>query len=364
VSDDFSDNESITTHFNADMTFSPIVFYGEQDYLPNLDLFMQKQISQVATEDTVNDFSEISFTTEQREDEKEEKDDKEEKDEKEETSTRQSEASHHISEQLCDITAENSTSIGRLRKRIARGNPCPSKFRSIAKEADTSKENLTNVLTSIFIGDLESLRDCRISLDSEDSLIFDIILHRKLNASFYRSFTLNPCLIEEIRQLHNGESSKRQEEKYKLAFKRALKHLLFRFKQEDMNIELSREDLEDKFFCRYFPDSLPFCIFNPKMVNMKYIKSVIANADLRRCIIKYIKEDFVSDYIREETSQKLTRIIATLHSKAKSHPTKAPTCLKKYVIKNSKFKLPWSKNELEDAKVAVLRLVKRLTIEM
>lgn len=231
-------------------------------------------------------------------------------------------------------------------KPLQRSNPCTG---------------LVSLLSCLFTNEFD-LIDINVNLDEIDQLIFSLILQKKYGQDFASHSPLDSQLVERLRLLVSEPSRKRQEEKYKLCFKRALKKELNAFKQNNIVSSKGKYSRENEFIHEYFPKGYNSdqSIFNPKTVNLKYVAALLSQKKLKSSLLDYIAGDLVRDYIVEEVTPKLQRIVQTCRKLYGANKKRGTIKVTNYILNNSKFKLPWEVKELEDAKESVLRLVDKV----
>lgn len=74
---------------------------------------------------------------------------------------------------------------------------------------------------------------------------------------------------------------------------------------------------------------------------------------------QYLNNDFIEDYSKS-VEFKISKVIDKCLELASKKKT-GPNCVKQYIEKNPKCKLPWSHRELEAARVSVLDLINKRT---
>jgi len=191
-------------------------------------------------------------------------------------------------------------------------------------------------------------------------MILQIILHKLYQDHFplNKPISFNLLLKETLVFLANNTSRKRHEEKYKLCFKRGLKHAMMLFKASIDSKNMSKAALEKLFIAEFFSQenlNMPECgIFNPKTVNSAYIRLLVNSKRLSPIIFNYVSTILVDQYLGVELEKKILRIVSTCKSMYSRNPRRAKERLEKHILNNSKFKLPWAKVDLTEAKSVVL----------
>lgn len=189
------------------------------------------------------------------------------------------------------------------------------------------------------------------------------------------SFTCNDKLLKVAELINCHKSSykhKRNEENYKLVFKKAIKHLTRNFKKKFPEVKGDKKKLLLGFYRYYFRDDfiklgldreyeLPrhdenkltenfnSLIYNPKTVNPKYISMVAHSKPFVADVVKYINEEFMNDYMRSRYT-KVERILDNCKDivKLAAHSGNYKDLSEK-IERNPRFKLPWYDDELTKA---------------
>lgn len=189
------------------------------------------------------------------------------------------------------------------------------------------------------------------------------------------SFSCNDK-FSKIAELINSHKAaykhKRNEENYKLVFKKAIKHLTKQYKKKFPETRGDKKKLLLGFYRYYFRDDfikqglekeydLPrhdenrllenfsSLIYNPKTVNPKYISMVANSRTFISDVVQYINDGFMLDYVRSRYN-KVERILDNCKDivKLAAHSGNHRDLIEK-VEKNPRFKLPWYDDELTKA---------------
>lgn len=207
------------------------------------------------------------------------------------------------------------------------------------------------------------------------------------------------CIIEKKLKAAGAKNSKRREEKQKLFFKSALKHIETNFMQElykNLNITRKKDIDPTSFYYCYFEEvarsmQLDIYAFIPpcqkrkfraearemakselKSFNLKYIELILSSKRFMAETIEYLENDFVQNYTKsryQKIDKVLQNITSVLEQGMKEFSRKYDGDRNNFVdimlrrisdalLNNSKSKLPWSDAELDEA-----REFARLTIE-
>jgi len=165
---------------------------------------------------------------------------------------------------------------------------------------------------------------------------------------------------------------KRNEENYKLVFKKAVKHLAKKMKQEHPRLAKDKTLLVKEFYFKYFredfhrvgldvqlgldyprEDDDVICekfgstIFNPKTVNPKYISTVANSSSFIEDVITYLNNHFFREYSKNRYA-KVERILQRCHETILFNPENMDK-VRMNIEKNPRFKLPWYDDELYKA---------------
>lgn len=260
------------------------------------------------------------------------------------------------------VANKSNSPISCLRKRQLDIKYCIKSISKRSLRANSDSCLLINILSSIFMGEFIDMPP-GTHLKAYEEHILRAILKKKCPSFFAQEFEVKSCSLRELQQNIMRSSSKRQEEKYKLCLKRGLKYLLVKMKNDMQLHGVCKTNLEAIFYKYYLEGETTdtFCAFNPNTVNMKYIKKLLSFPRLRRELLYFISHEFEELYSSEEIIPKLTRLIDTCQELAISiNISSFSSLLSSNVIENPKFKLPWTRGEISDAKTSVLRLVQKL----
>ena len=236
--------------------------------------------------------------------------------------------------------------------------------------SDDSFLVLMKVLNSIFEGKSVSEKDLAF-LSKHELTLLSAFFSKKYKVSFSCSDKLK--MVAELINCHKfSYKHKRNEENYKLVFKKAIKHLTRLFRRQNPETRGDKKKLLIGFYRHYFRDEfikkgldkefdLPrhdenrlaenfnTLIYNPKTVNPKYI-SMVANSRLFITdVIRYINDAFMSDYVKSRFS-KVERILINSKDivKLATHSGNRNDLVVK-IENNPRFKLPWYNEELQRA---------------
>ncbi len=231
---------------------------------------------------------------------------------------------------------------------------------------------LMKIMMIIFEGKEVTEACLNYTTDSELSLLSSFVL-KKCKVAFNTSDSK-----EKIAELVNTHKTaykhKRNEENYKLVFKKAIKFMTKKLKAELPEVARDRRRLLLAFYSKYFKkdfekagieksldlhvtnkDKLAdnFCskIYNPKTVNPKYISTVAHSRTFIEDIVAYLNNNFFPEYTKSRY-YKLERI---LNSCRDSIDCKQENILrlKQNIQNNPRFKLPWYDDELKKAMACV-----------
>lgn len=209
--------------------------------------------------------------------------------------------------------------------------------------------------------DLKLLNNCEVHLLSA-------FFSKKCKVNFSKSDDMNK--VAEMINCHKSSyKHKRNEENYKLVFKKAIKHLTKTLKKEHPEIKSDKKKLLLAFYKKYFKDEfvkqgldreyeLPRndqdklvknfakLIYNPKTVNPRYISMVANSRQFIDDVVDFINNHFMRSYIRSR-HYKVERILDNCRDLVKSVAvTGKVKDLRDRIENNPRFKLPWYNDEL------------------
>ena len=253
-------------------------------------------------------------------------------------------------------------------------------------EKTTSDPNLIlmKILTVIFEGKSVTPSDIA-HLKSEELIILSCLLYKKCKIVF--SQTDHSDKIAELINSHKtAYKHKRNEENYKLVFKKAIKYLARKLKQEDAGSQSKEKNRAVwSFFVKYFHpylskdiasrilgleppvtaeewkrlevfkqakdskvlDAFAAIVYNPKTVNPKYISSVSQSKKFLDEVIAYLNTSFLREY-RKSRYSKIERILGHCRQILRECANDLSKSRDK-IDKNPRFKLPWYDHELDKA---------------
>lgn len=227
---------------------------------------------------------------------------------------------------------------------------------------------LMKVLVMIFEGQNLNKNDLKF-LNANELEILSAVVSKKFKISFSISDPL-----ETIAMLINTHKSsykhKRNEENYKLIFKKAIKYMTKRLKKINHDYIKDKNKLLNAFYRKYFEG--PFItsdiaqqnpgllsndpgvvaktfnglVFNPKTVNPKYINMVAKSSLFLQDLSEFINNHFFKEYVKTRYT-KVERILASCNDTLKK--IKNFVKFKDMIEKNPRFKLPWFDLELTKA---------------
>lgn len=242
---------------------------------------------------------------------------------------------------------------------------------------------LMKVLTIIFEG--KSVLPSDLSqLKSDELIILSCLLYKKCKIVFSQTDSADK-IAELINSHKTAYKHKRNEENYKLVFKKAIKHLARKLKQEDPSANSKeRHRAVWAFFLRYFYpyvnseitgqvlglqgidaeewtrlavfkqakdsrvlDAFAAVVYNPKTVNPKYISNVSQSKRFLEEVILYLNNAFMKEY-RKSRYSKIERILGHCRQILRECANDLAKSRDK-IDKNPRFKLPWYDHELEKA---------------
>lgn len=229
---------------------------------------------------------------------------------------------------------------------------------------------LMKVLNHIFEG--KSLSDKDLAFLSKPELtLLSAFFSKKCKVSFSCHDKLTK-IAELINSHKSAYKHKRNEENYKLVFKKAIKHLTKTYKKNFPETRGDKKKLLLGFYKHYFRDDfiklglereyeLPrhdenklvenfsSLIYNPKTVNPKYISMVALSKTFITDFLAYINDHFMQDYTRSRYN-KVERILDNCKDivKLAAHSGNHRDLIEK-VERNPRFKLPWYDDELTKA---------------
>ena len=226
---------------------------------------------------------------------------------------------------------------------------------------------LMKVLDMIFAGKALNEKDL-VFLSKPEITLLSAFISKKCKVSFSCSDKLSR-VAELINSHKSSYKHKRNEENYKLVFKKAIKQLTKLYKKKFPETRGDKKKMLLGFYRYYFRDDfvkkgldreydLPrnderrladnfnALIYNPKTVNPKYISMVANSRQFMADVVQYINEGFLKDYISSRYN-KVERILDNCKDivKLATHSGNNRDLIEK-IEKNPRFKLPWYDDEL------------------
>ena len=221
-------------------------------------------------------------------------------------------------------------------------------------------------------------------------LIDNLLQGKPLNGSEIaglNEFEQMILVLIRLRKTQKGEAkaTKRKEEKQKLFFKSALKHIENRFLTNisKANNDVRKMDIDpDLFYLSYFQDvaiakNLDISSFYPpskqrrypgvkseiKSFNSRYIELLLSSKRFLEETVYYLQDEFVQNYSKSRLTKidKLLKKTTNIYEQTLSQFGKVDeqnhrafaaelrSQLHDALIKNAKIKLPWTNSELEEA---------------
>ena len=233
-----------------------------------------------------------------------------------------------------------------------------------------AKSNLELIILKIFYR--EKILESDLNLSSRDYNILNSIFQRK----FLKAVDLEPLqtdkdnLIRVIENLTSFSSSKRPEECHKFVLSKTFKFLRKTFKPT-VNTE---PDDTTEFYEFYFGDasaklkvdisafhfpSKSKIVKNPNSFNGEYFAKLFASQRFVAALREYMTSMIFTDH-RDEIKKKIEKIIDKWNKmleKSGQPVDKTLALIKNEVVKNKKFKLPWTFSELHEAIFRVNELI-------
>ena len=239
----------------------------------------------------------------------------------------------------------------------------PSEVASKPDEPLVSLQSLSDFLDCIF----QNRRPARkLSMNKHELIILKSIIKRKFG-NLAELLHLNDTHLNELySKLQDSSSNKRPEENYKFIFKRCLKHMKEKFKEENQNLA-KRKDLDRCFYEHYFrsvSDSLKISIDNfyhpknsksknkngPKTINNTYIQNICKSKNFKKDFSEYLDRSLLREYqesIKLKIKNLITRWVKEIRMASDKNAATTQICA--YIEKNKKCKLPWSVKEVSEA---------------
>lgn len=237
----------------------------------------------------------------------------------------------------------------------------------VKSKSDNCYLILMKVLTMIFEGKNLTEQDLKF-LNTAELNLLAAFFAKKCKVSFSSQDKLSK--IAELINCHKSSyKHKRNEENYKLVFKKAIKHLTKTFKKEHPELKVDKNKLVLGFYKKYFKDDfvkkgldkeydLPkndceklvnnfnSLIYNPKTVNPKYISMVANSKIFVDHVVEFLNDHFMETYVKSRFT-KVERILDTCKELVQMVDiTGSNKELVDKIEKNPRFKLPWYDDEL------------------
>lgn len=242
---------------------------------------------------------------------------------------------------------------------------------------DTTLQPLSDFLDAMFQSKKPSRR---LSLTPAESTILKSIIKRKYsNAAEFLTFS-NASLSDLLTRLQETTSNKRPEENYKFIFKRCLKHMKEKFKQDHPAIA-KRKDLDkcfNEYYFRQVSESQKISIDNfchpknsksknktgPKTINNTYIQNICKSKTFKKDFSEYLDKALLEEY-KASIKLKIKNLIVrwTKDLRASENKDEIVDGICNYIEKNKKCKLPWSVKEVSEAIRAVNGLFEVATMK-
>ena len=203
-------------------------------------------------------------------------------------------------------------------------------------------------------------------MNKVEQTILKSIIKRKFNKLIEPNHLSDLYLHDLFNELQNAVSSKRPEENYKFIFKRCLKHMKEKFKNENLTLA-KRKDVDRCFYEHYFrvvSDSSKISIDNfyhpknskaknkngPKTINNTYIQNICRSKNFKKDFSEYLDKSLLKEY-QESIKLKIKNLIArwTKELKLANDKVAAAGLICSYIEKNKKCKLPWTVKEVNEA---------------
>lgn len=232
------------------------------------------------------------------------------------------------------------------------------------------QSNLELVILKIFYR--EQINEIDLKLSYKDFSILNAILQRK----FLKAVDLEPLkhnkenLIKVIENLTSFSSNKRPEECHKFVLSKAFKYLKKVFKP---STGIESDDMSE-FYEFYFKDtaihqkikisdfyfpSKSKSIKNPNSFNNEYFTKLFSSKRFVIALREYMAT-FIFQEHKEEIRKKVEKIIEKWNRTFELSDMPADkliTVIKNEIVKNKKFKLPWTFSELYEAIFRVNELI-------
>ena len=231
---------------------------------------------------------------------------------------------------------------------------------------------LMKIMMTVFEGKEISDSCLLFATESELSLLSSFV-QKKCKVAFEPADSKQK-IAELINSHKTAYKHKRNEENYKLVFKKAIKFMTKKLKADLPEIARDRTKLLLAFYHKYFKrefekagieksldlhvsnkDKLAenFCskIYNPKTVNPKYISTVAHSKTFIEDIVTYLNNSFFPEYTKSRY-YKLERILNSCKDTIGCSQENILR-LKQNIQNNPRFKLPWYDDELKKAMVCV-----------
>lgn len=232
------------------------------------------------------------------------------------------------------------------------------------------KSNLELIILKIFYR--ERIVETDLCLASRDYSILNAIFQRK----FLKAVDLEPLdadkeqLIRVVENLTSFSSSKRPEECHKFVLSKTFKYLRKTFKHSS-GVET---DDATEFYEHYFRDaanrlgidisafyfpSKSKTVKNPNSFNSDYFAKLFTSASFVAALREYMTSMIFADH-RDEIKKKIEKIMdkwSRMFAKSGQPVEKTLAVIKHEVVKNKKFKLPWTFSELHEAIFRVNELI-------
>lgn len=260
-----------------------------------------------------------------------------------------------------------------------RHNSMPETRRASLQYVDNSEfkyeslysiSNLESLILKVFYKEKISTED--LVLNPRDSMILCVLLQRKFKKSLEpEDFKSDKDkLVDVINNLINFSSSKRPEECHKLILSKAFKHLrkTSRHQSEDS------DDNSAEFYNYYFrgtadtlglkPNDFQFpskskVILSSNSLNTEYFSKIFASKTFVKDLEAYMATSLKDEH-RCEIKKKIIKMIhrwEELFLKSRDSPERVLAFIKNDIVKNKKFKLPWTFLELLQAVFRVNELI-------
>ena len=227
---------------------------------------------------------------------------------------------------------------------------------------------LAKIMMVIFEGKDVSVSALELMTNSELSILSSFVF-KKCRVSFEISEKKSK-IADLINKHKTAYKHKRNEENYKLIFKKAIKYLTKKLKIGKPELEKDKTTLLVGFYDTYFRKEFEKAgldktleldskdikklvanfsskIYNPKTVNPKYIGIVAHSRSFIDEVVTYLNDVFFKEYSRNRY-YKLDRILSTCKDPIGNNQDRIEH-LKNNIQSNPRFKLPWYDDELKKA---------------